>query len=98
MNIGNVIVFGDYKWRVLDVKDGKALLLTEEIIEQRDYHDKKENVTWEHSEIRKFLNGEFMERFCASDKERIVTTLNKNNDNPWYKSPGGNDTFDGVFL
>ena len=59
MNIGSVIIFGDYQWRILHIKDGKMLILTDEIIEQRDYHDKKENITWEHSEIRNFLNHEF---------------------------------------
>ena len=98
MNIGSIIVFGDYQWKILDIKDGKMLILTDEIIEQRDYHDKKENITWEHSEIRNFLNNDFFERFSASDKERILTTLNKNADNPWYTSCGGRDTVDRVFL
>lgn len=30
--VGDVVDFGDYEWRVLDVKGDKALLLTEEII------------------------------------------------------------------
>lgn len=98
MNIGSVIIFGDYQWRILDIKDGKMLILTDEIIEQRDYHDKKENITWEHSEIRNFLNHEFFERFSTSDKERILTTPNKTADNPWYASCGGRDTVDRVFL
>ena len=98
MNVGNIVVFGDYRWSVLSAEEGRALILTEQIIEQRDYHDKKEAVTWEQAEIRNFLNSEFLERFCASDQERILTTQNRNPDNPWYKSLGGNDTTDKVFL
>ena len=30
--VGDVVDFGAYKWRVLDVQDNKALLLTDEII------------------------------------------------------------------
>ncbi len=30
--IGNTIKFGGYEWMILDVRDGKALLLTEKII------------------------------------------------------------------
>lgn len=98
MNIGNIILFGSYQWRVLDVKEDKLLLISEQIIEQRDYHDKKEPITWEHSEIRRYLNTSFLERFSSSEKEIIVTTKNKNADNPWYGSFGGNDTLDKVFL
>ncbi len=97
MNIGNTIRFGDYEWKVLDIKENKVLLITDQIIEQRDYHDKKEAVTWEQSEIRNYLNTSFLDRFSAADKERILTTENRNTDNPWYKSTGGNTTNDRAF-
>lgn len=98
MNIGNIIDFGDYQWKVLDIKENKMLIISDQIIEQRDYHDKKETITWEHSEIRHYLNNSFLERFSPSDKERILTTHNINADNPWYGSFGGADTVDRVFL
>lgn len=98
MNIGNIIDFGDYKWKIMDIQEDKILILTDKIIEQRDYHDKKVEITWEYSEIRSFLNNEFFERFNTSDKKRILSTLNKNAGNPWYASFGGNDTVDKVFL
>ncbi len=98
MNIGSVITFGDYQWRVLDSKNGMALILTDNIIEQRDYHNKKEAVTWEHSEIRNYLNSEFINKFSTTEKEKVVSHLSKNTDNPWYGSHGGNDTVDKVFL
>lgn len=98
MNIGNTIRFGDYEWKVLDIKENKLLLITDQIIEQRDYHEKKEAVTWEQSEIRNYLNTSFLDRFSAVDKERILTTENRNADNPWYQSTGGNTTNDRAFL
>jgi len=98
MNVGNIITFGDYQWRVLDIKNDMMLIISEAIIEQRDYHDKKEPVTWERSEIRKYLNTVFLERFTASDRGRIAETKNRNTDNPWYGSAGGSDTVDSVFL
>lgn len=98
MNNGDAVTFGDYRWRVLDIKKNKMLILTDQIIEQRDYHTKKENVTWEQSEIRSYLNNGFFDRFSSSDKDRIVITHNINADNPWYGSVGGNDTMDRVFL
>jgi hypothetical protein len=98
MNIGDIIDFSDYQWKVLDIKENKMLIISDQIIEQRDYHDKKETITWEHSEIRHYLNNSFLERFSSSDKERILTTHNINADNPWYGSFGGADTVDRVFL
>jgi len=98
MKIGNEINFGNYEWQVLDVKDATMLIITKDIVEQRDYHNKKESVTWETSESRHYLNKEFFERFNDSEKERIIPVLNKNPGNPWYGSDGGNDTTDKVFL
>ena len=98
MNIGSIITFGDYQWKILDIREHEILIISDQIIEQRDYHDKKEAITWERSEIRHYLNNGFFERFSSSDKERILTTHNINADNPWYGSIGGADTFDRVFL
>lgn len=36
---------------------------------QRDYHDKKEEVTWETSNIRSFLNQEFYQQFNEDEKK-----------------------------
>lgn len=98
MNIGSIFCFGNYQWRILSIKTDKMLLLTDEIIEQRDYHHKKEEITWEYSEIRHYLNHEFIERFNASDKNKIIGVQIKNENNPWYGSFGGNDTNDRIFL
>ncbi len=74
MNIGNVITFGSYQWKVLDIKEDKILILTDQIVEQRDFHDRKEPVTWEQSEIRHYLNTDFLERFRSNDKEKILSS------------------------
>ena len=39
MQIGDKIRFGRYDWRVLDIQNDMALIITDEIIEQRVYHD-----------------------------------------------------------
>ena len=98
MDIGNIVTFGNYQWKVLELKEDKMLIITDQIIEQRDYHNKKEPVTWEQSEIRHYLNNRFLERFSSSDQDKILTTQNKNPGNPWYGSTGGADTLDRVFL
>lgn len=96
--IGSIISFGDYNWRVLDIQNNAALVITEEIIEQRAYHDAYKDITWAHCALRKYLNGEFYDKFNVTDKSRIIPVLNKNPDNQWYGSKGGADTKDSIFL
>lgn len=96
--IGNIIKFGNYSWIVLDIAYGKALIITEEIIGQHAYNDFFGNVTWADCALRKYLNGEFYDRFSDADKEKIVTVTNQTPNNPWYNSDGGIDTEDKIFL
>lgn len=92
------VPFGGYSWRVLDVQNGKALLLAEEILEKRPYHSPGGSVTWETCGLRGYLNGEFLQTFNGPEQSRIVQTVNANKDNPWYGTQGGNRTADRVFL
>lgn len=98
IKIGSVLSFGDYNWRVLDIQNNTALIITEEIIDQRPYHDAYKDITWADCTLRKYLNGEFYEKFNADDKSRIITVINKNLDNQWYGTKGGEDTEDNIFL
>ncbi len=98
MNIGSTIHFGGYLWKVLDIKKRQTLIITDQIIEQRDYRNKKEPVTWETSEIRHYLNNDFIEKLPLNDRNRIISTKNRNADNPWYGCHGGDDTVDKIFL
>jgi len=97
-NIGGAILFGGYNWRILDIKNNAALIITENIIEHRSYHDVYKDITWADCSLRKYLNGEFYDKFNDADKLRIIPVLNKNPDNQWYGSNGGADTKDSIFL
>ena len=98
MQVGNLIKFGSYTWRILEVHEDKILVLTEEIIGKMPYHLTYKAVTWETSDIRAYLNGDFYMSFTEAEKEKILLVVNKNNDNPWYHTSGGSDTKDYVFL
>ncbi len=98
ITIDSSLSFGGYHWRVLDIQDNAALIITEEIIEQRAYHDAYKEITWADCALRKYLNGEFYDKFTTTEKSRIIPVLNKNPDNQWYGSIGGVDTQDNVFL
>lgn len=98
IKIDSSLSFGGYNWRVLDIQNNRALIITEDIIEQRAYHDAYKDITWADCALRKYLNGEFYDKFSATDKSRIIPVINKNPDNQWYDSKGGADTQDSVFL
>lgn len=55
-------------------------------------------ITWADCELRKYLNGEFYDKFSEINKSRIIPVTNKNPDNPWYGAKGGEDTQDNIFL
>ncbi|MCL2002730.1 MAG: DUF6273 domain-containing protein [Oscillospiraceae bacterium] len=97
-NIGEIMEFGGYEWLVLDVQGGKAFLLSEKVLESRKYHNEGIDITWADSDLRAYLNGEFLSSFSESDRARIAETSIINNDNPEYGTPGGNNTVDKIFL
>lgn len=96
--IGAIVPFGGYHWHVLDVKDNAALIITKKMIEQHPYNNYAGDVTWAECSLRKYLNGEFYNKFTATEQSRIIPVWNKNHDNQWYGSRGGEDTQDYIFL
>lgn len=97
--IGDIIQFSGFDWRVLDVQIGNALIIAVDIMERRGFHDKWESSTWADSELRQWLNGEFYNiTFKDSEKPRIIETPLENKENPWFKTTGGIDTNDKIFL
>lgn len=98
MQIGDKLVFGEYEWRVLDIKNSSALIITDYIVELRAYHDAYTDITWADCALRKYLNGEFFDKFNEFEQSRIIPVRNKNLDNQWYGTKGGEDTDDRIFL
>ena len=97
VKVGDIIPFGGYDWRVLDVRDGKALLITKEILETRPYNVGRKKITWEKCTLRQYLNGAFYDSLGEA-KHAIAETHNSNPNNQWYGTKGGNATNDKVFL
>lgn len=89
MQVGDKIVFGRYEWRVLDIQNHAALIITEDIVEKRPYHDSYKDITWADCQLRKYLNDAFYNKFNEADKSRIISVTNKNLNNPWYHTNGG---------
>lgn len=101
--IGKDVTFGNYQWTIIDKDDEKAILVAAsdkaDDLKLVSYHNTDEAVTWETSDVRAWLNGEFLENgFSDEERERILLTDVVNNDNETYGTDGGNDTQDYVYL
>ena len=87
------------EWQVLDVKDGKALVISRYGLFDAKYNYTKNDVTWENCSLRKNLNGLFLTKtFSKEEQELILETQVVNADNPVRGTEGGNDTTDRLFL
>ena len=110
---GDVVTFGRYprgsgaaepiEWTVLDVRDGKALLISRELLDAKWYNSDYDGVTWEQSSLRAWLNDVFLNTaFTKEERGAIALTDVDNSDaqgnSTFTSSHGGNDTRDYVFL
>lgn len=87
------------KWRVLSVVGDDVFLMADQNLDARYYHEMSEEVTWEESELREWLNDSFLnDAFSVSEQMAIKSTSVINSDNPDDGTEGGNDTTDQVYL
>ena len=108
--VGKTIEFGNYpqdkdgtekpiEWIVMKKEGNQVLLLSKYVLDAKPYNEELEEVTWETSDIRQWLNNEFYTTaFNKAEKAKIQTSLIKNEDNSEYGTSGENDTEDKVFL
>lgn len=115
VSVGDILPFGHYEqdnvksngkevieWMVLDIQGNRALLLSCYALDSKPYNKATVSVTWESSDIRKWLNGEFLDAaFSETDQKSILTTEldnSKAQGNYKWDVIGGNNTEDKVFL
>ncbi|MCI7619072.1 MAG: toll/interleukin-1 receptor domain-containing protein [Firmicutes bacterium] len=104
LEAGAIGTFGEYggepvEWRVLDKDGNKVLIITDKIIDAKPYNDEWSGITWENCSLRKWLNEEFISTaFTEKEKEAVLETNIKNEDNQGYGTNGGKNTKDKVFL
>ena len=89
----------DIEWLVLEVKDGKALVISKYALDCKPYNTSYTDVTWETCTLRKWLNNDFLgAAFSAEEKAMIPTVTVSADKNPDYSTNPGNATQDQVFL
>ena len=100
--VGNVVTFGSYqnrpiRWRVIDQRGRMRMLLAEEIVTQRAYHELPVDTSWRECTLRKWLNGEFLEAaFIPAERAKITAVRMENPRNARYFTNAGLNTMDKV--
>ena len=116
LSVGDIIKFGNYyindsknkepiEWRVLEVSNDRALLITKDAIDCKPYNNEWRDITWEECSLRQWLNNEFINQaFSKEEQNEIILTNISNPNNPYFEkwggnnSWGGNNTKDKIFL
>ncbi len=108
--VGDYITFGSYEqdndlsngneaieWLVLDVVDGKALVITRCGLSLESYHYEA-YATWETCALRRWLNGFFYSDAFSAEEQAKILTVTVTNGNTDVDPAAGNDTQDKLFL
>ena len=109
---GDTITFGVYEqddvdsngkdaidWIVLEVKDGKALVISKYSIDCKPYNTTKDDVTWETCSLRTWLNDDFINSAFSNEERLTISTVTVSAEsNPEYDTEPGNATQDKMFL
>lgn len=101
-------------WRVLKVSGNTALVVADVALDNQRYNANETSVTWETSSIRSWLNGygaasnesgtDFVGKgfvniaFSSDERSAILQSNVINADNAEYRTSGGNNTSDKIFL
>lgn len=102
------------RWRILELKDGKAFLIADKLLDCQPYHEENGSITWEKSTIRSWMNGlsgaenaagidyqgkGFLDRaFSDTERQAILLTTVSNKANARYGTNCGAETKDYMFL
>lgn len=90
----------DVEWLVLEIKDGKALVISKYALDCKHYNTSDyTDVTWKTSTLRKWLNNDFLNSAFSADEKAMIPTVTVSADkNPEYSTNPGKATQDQVFL
>ena len=109
---GDVIAFGSFeqdgdttngaepiRWIVLERFDDRLLVLSADVLDGRQYnHVPFQEVTWADSDLRAWMNDDFLTAAFGPAQQGIIATVcNSNEDQSVTGDEGGADTQDRVF-
>ncbi|MDO5563644.1 MAG: DUF6273 domain-containing protein [Eubacteriales bacterium] len=110
--VGNYVQFGSYaqsthdynskekiRWKILDIKDGKALLIAEKGLDCKQYNSTLTPVNWSNSSLRNWLNTTFYKNaFNKNERELIVRSRIGTSKNKTTGISSGKASNDYVFI
>lgn len=102
--VGNEVTFGSWqgapiRWRVIDERGRMRMLLSEEALTHRPYHETPTDTSWRECALRKWLNGEFLEQaFSPVERSKITSVRVENPRSPKYYTNGGLNTVDKAYV
>lgn len=111
LQVGDTLTFGKYEqddndangkepieWIILEKKGRSCLLISRYALDCKPYHKYYTATTWESSELRKWLNNDFLSTAFSADEQNLIrkTTVTAD-ENPYFQTPVGNDTKDKIF-
>lgn len=94
-----IFEYAPIQWRVLSVANDEIYIMSENVLDRKQYNSSSTSITWADCTLRTWLNGYFYNlAFSSSEKQAIQTTrlINENNSN--YGTSGGIDTYDRVWI
>lgn len=92
-------IYTPIKWRILKISGTKAVLLADRMPDTHPFHNIDEDVNWSGSDLRQWLNSEFLDRaFSETERKAIELTSVDNSPNAQYGTNCGSDTHDYVFI
>ena len=109
---GKIVQFGRYpqttegnddtmiEWQVLDRDGRNALLISRYGLDVQPYTWPSAQITWEQCTLRIWLNDTFANRAFSQEEQQaiLMTTVVNGSDEGYWKTDGGNDTQDKIFL
>ena len=111
IEVGDSVYFGSYEidgdvydgketleWTVLDITEERMLLLCDYCIDALPYDSYGDDITWAESEIREWLNNDFVDTAFNGDPYGFLWYIYNSTSDGYTKADGGDNTNDGVFL
>lgn len=86
------------EWLVLDVQEDKLLLLSKYILDNAAFKNGGESSNWENSDIRAWLNGDFLQSAFTGEEQKAIALSRLDNSRYTRGVDCGPDTEDKVFF